>query len=70
MNSLNVKEEREGPKEKIQKIMNKLGAVINVNYAFLLSKTGAPLVIARTTPFQILKEFPPAITKLIKTTMD
>lgn len=37
-------------KERIQRILDGLGAVQGVNYAFLVTDTGSPLMVARTTP--------------------
>ncbi len=56
--------------EKIQKIMDGLGAVEGVSYALLVVDTGIPLLVAQTTPMEegIVKEIAELVATVVSTT--
>ena len=56
--------------EKIQKIMDELGAVEGVRNALLVVDTGVPLMVARTTPMDegIVDEIAELVATLVSTT--
>ena len=56
--------------EKIQEIMDGLGAVKGVTYALLVVDTGVPLIVAQTTLMEegIVKEIAELVAKVVSTT--
>lgn len=62
----------EDPKEKIQKIMDGLGAVQGVNYAFLVTNTGSSIMVAQTTPMseELMDEISVLVTDILSTTIE